>query len=47
VGQCLAGGISLQECLTGIQNALPPLMAALAGLGILGVGHKVEKASGK
>ncbi|QDT46155.1 hypothetical protein Pan258_01720 [Symmachiella dynata] len=45
VGGCLTGDLTIQVCIQGLQDSLIPLMAALNGLGIIGVAHKVEKAS--
>lgn len=43
VGGCLSGSLDLQGCYAAIQPAFQDLTTAFVGLGILGVGHKLEK----
>lgn len=44
IGTCMQH-LDVQMCYEQITNAYEPLLSALAGLGLLGVGHKFEKAS--
>lgn len=44
VGDCLMT-LELKDCYEGIANAWEPLVTAFAGLGVIGIGHKMEKAS--
>lgn len=43
IGGCLTGSLGVQECLASVQSAWQDLAAAFLGLGILGLGHKIEK----
>lgn len=42
IGTCLAGQITLAECAQRLPDLLSAVMVALAGLGVLGIGHKAQ-----
>lgn len=42
VGDCMQHG-DVQQCYAGVTAAYEPFVAALMGLGFIGVGHKAEK----
>lgn len=43
LGNCLSGDVSIAMCITTVQDTFVPLLTALSGMGILGIGHKLEK----
>jgi hypothetical protein len=44
-GNCMMGNLDLFGCLDGLQIAFVPVVTALAGLGLIGNAHKIEKAT--
>lgn len=47
VGQCIGGALDLNVCIDKIPALFQALVTAAAGVGILGIGHKVEKLNKK